>query len=164
MAARGRGGRGRGRAAMSFNVEQLGFNTGEALPGPVLQPPPVYPIMENRPLTLQGGVEGEYMLALKRDFVEFLRDSPAFVVPAAAKAEIERYSDCYQVALANKNHGELKLDWSYFPAELRPQVKVTGKRKKKKEKNKETAKVAKKTEDIASRLVLFCMAVVLELN
>ena len=155
MAGRGggRGGRGRGRAAMSFNVEQLGFNVGEALPGPVLQPPPVYPIMENRPFPLQGGVEGEYMMALKRDFVEFLRDSPAFVVPAVAKAEIERYSDRYQVALANKNHGELKLDWSYFPPELRQQTKVTGKRKKKEATSSKNTKIVKKAVDITTRLV-----------
>ena len=40
MAGRGRGiGRG-----MSFNVESLGFGRGEALPGPILQPPPVFPV------------------------------------------------------------------------------------------------------------------------
>lgn len=40
------GGRGRGRgrgANVSFNVEQLGFSRGEALPGPVTQPPPLFP-------------------------------------------------------------------------------------------------------------------------
>ena len=108
--------------------------------------------MENRPLSLQGGVEGEYMLALKRDFVEFLRDSPAYVMPAAAKPEIERYSDRYQKALTNKSHGELKLPWSYFPPELRPQTKATGKRK---HKDTATEKVAKKTVDINSRLVSY---------
>ena len=39
-------GRGRGRGAnMSFNIETLGFGRGgEALPGPNMQPPPVFPV------------------------------------------------------------------------------------------------------------------------
>jgi DNA-directed RNA polymerase III subunit RPC7 len=137
---------------MSFSVEQLGFGAGEALPGPVLQPPPVYPPMENRPIPLQTSLEGEYMMALKRDFVEFLRDSPAFVTPVATKADIERYSDRYQVALANKNHGELKFDWTRFPTELRPQAKLTGKRRKLMKNTEREAKLAKKPLDIANRL------------
>jgi len=138
---------------MSFNVEQLGFSAGEALPGPVLQPPPVYPPMENRPIPLQTGVEGEYMLALKRDLVEYLRDSPAFITPTVAKADIERYSDRYQVALANKSHGELKFDWTRFPLELRPQTNLSGKRKRRTVTfTEKQAKIAKKPVDIVNRL------------
>lgn len=40
MAGRGRG-KGRG---LSFNVENLGFGRGEGLPGPILQPPPNFPV------------------------------------------------------------------------------------------------------------------------
>ena len=29
---------------MSFNVENLGFSKGEALPGALLQPPPLFPV------------------------------------------------------------------------------------------------------------------------
>jgi DNA-directed RNA polymerase III subunit RPC7 len=138
---------------MSFNVEQLGFSAGEALPGPVLQPPPIYPPMENRPVPLQTGVEGEYMLALKREFVEFLRESPAFITPSAAKADIERYSDRYQVALAKRSHGELKFDWARFPPELRPQAKITGKRKQlSKTSAQKQKKVIRKSVDIVGRL------------
>lgn len=154
MAGRGRGGgRGRGRAAMSFNVEQLGFSAGEALPGPVLQPPPIYPPMENRPVPLKTGVEGEYMLALKRDFVEFLRESPAFITPIAVKADIERYSDRYQVALAKRIHGQIKFDWARFPPELRPQTKFTGKRKQQpKSSADKEAKIIRKSVDVVGRL------------
>jgi hypothetical protein len=42
MAGRGRG---RGRT-VSFNVEALGINRGDALPGPILQPPPLFPVNE----------------------------------------------------------------------------------------------------------------------
>lgn len=38
-------GRGRGRGKnVSFNVEALGFGRGEALPGPISQPPPLFPV------------------------------------------------------------------------------------------------------------------------
>ena len=40
MAGRGRG-RGRG---MSFSVEMLGIGRGDALPAPILQPAPVFPV------------------------------------------------------------------------------------------------------------------------
>jgi DNA-directed RNA polymerase III subunit RPC7 len=138
---------------MSFNVEQLGFSAGEALPGPVLQPPPIYPPMENRPVPLKTGVEGEYMLALKRDFVEFLRESPAFITPIAVKADIERYSDRYQVALAKRIHGQIKFDWARFPPELRPQTKFTGKRKQQpKSSADKEAKIIRKSVDVVGRL------------
>lgn len=39
-------GRGRGRGKnVSFNVEALGFGRGETLPGPISQPPPIFPVM-----------------------------------------------------------------------------------------------------------------------
>ena len=37
----GRGGAGRG---ISFNIDNLGFGRGEALPRPILQPPPFFPV------------------------------------------------------------------------------------------------------------------------
>jgi hypothetical protein len=93
------------------------------------------------------------MLALKRDLVEYLRDSPAFITPTVAKADIERYSDRYQVALANKGHGELKFDWTRFPLELRPQTNLTGKRKRRtKTFTEKHTKIAKKPVDIVNRL------------
>lgn len=57
MSGRGRGGRGgRGGASKSFNREQLssmGLAPNENLPGPVTQPPPLYPILDHRPVPLQ---------------------------------------------------------------------------------------------------------------
>lgn len=37
-------GRGRGRAAFTFNIEAIGFAKGEALPEVVLKPSPLYPV------------------------------------------------------------------------------------------------------------------------
>nr|CAD7409267.1 unnamed protein product [Timema poppensis] len=150
----GRGGRGRGRAVMSFNVEQLGFSKGEALPGPVLAPPPLYPPLANRPVPLQDTPESEYLLTLKKDFVDYLHDSPAYLQHTVTKKDIERYSDRYQTLA--KGQGQLKLDWSRFPKELRPHVKTkTTSRKRKLQGAKsggKPAKIAKKNVDITSTL------------
>ena len=54
MAGRGRG-RGRGGKGMSFSVESLGFGRGESLPGPILQPPPIFPVSENTKPKTNGG-------------------------------------------------------------------------------------------------------------
>lgn len=50
MATMGRG-RGRGRRMMSFSVEAVGINRGDALPPSILQPTPVFPV--------RGGAERE---------------------------------------------------------------------------------------------------------
>lgn len=82
---------------MSFSMEQLGFTAGEALPGPVLQPPPTFPKLERPPAPIVLDPELEYLLTLKRDFVDFVRDSPAFIRPTRPKADIARYSDRYVI-------------------------------------------------------------------
>lgn len=51
---RGRGGRG-GGVNKSFNKEQLsalGVGSGEVIPGSVIQPPPLYPPLERKPVPL----------------------------------------------------------------------------------------------------------------
>ncbi|XP_071387049.1 DNA-directed RNA polymerase III subunit RPC7-like, partial [Centroberyx affinis] len=80
MAARGRG---RGRRIMSFSVEAVGINRGETLPPSILQPTPLFPPMEQKPLPLAGGEEAEYMLALKQEFRGAMRSLPYYIQPAA---------------------------------------------------------------------------------
>ncbi|XP_078143156.1 DNA-directed RNA polymerase III subunit RPC7-like [Centroberyx gerrardi] len=92
MAARGRG---RGRRIMSFSVEAVGINRGETLPPSILQPTPLFPPMEQKPLPLAGGEEAEYMLALKQEFRGAMRSLPFFIQPAAPHRDVERYSDKY---------------------------------------------------------------------
>lgn len=43
----------------------------------------------------------DYMLILKRQYIDFLHDSPSFVLPIAVKTDIERYSDKYKVLKNN---------------------------------------------------------------
>ncbi|KAI0223789.1 hypothetical protein LSAT2_025087 [Lamellibrachia satsuma] len=90
----GRGGAGRG---ISFNIENLGFGRGEALPGPILQPPPLFPPLEQKPVPLLAGEEGDYLLALKQEYQGSMKESVYFLKELHKKKDIERYSDKYQL-------------------------------------------------------------------
>uniref|UniRef100_A0A667YZR0 DNA-directed RNA polymerase III subunit n=1 Tax=Myripristis murdjan TaxID=586833 RepID=A0A667YZR0_9TELE len=104
MAARGRG---RGRRLMSFSVEAVGISRGESLPPSILQPTPLFPPMEQKPLPLVGGEEVEYMLALKQEFRGAMRSLPFFIQPDAPHTDVERYSDKYH----SSEPADSSLDW-----------------------------------------------------
>ena len=108
---------------MSISTEQLGFSKGEALPPPVLQPPPKYPPLEYKALPLTITNEMGYLLELKREFAEYMRESPNNVLPVVIKKDIERYSDRYQDLITDKTSYETRYDWSRMPAELKPVVR-----------------------------------------
>ena len=108
---------------MSISTEQLGFSKGEALPPPVLQPPPKYPPLEYKALPLTITNEMSYLLELKREFAEYMRESPNNVLPVVIKKDIERYSDRYQDLITDKTSYETRYDWSRMPAELKPVVR-----------------------------------------
>lgn len=138
-------GRGRGKPTMSFATEQLGFSKGE-VPAPVLQPPPSYPPLERKPLPIIESNEMNYLVELKRDFAEYMRESPNYIQPIAQKKDIERYSDRYQDAVADTSESKLNYDWSRLPAEL----KLSEKRKKTQGVKKQVKK--RKTVDVESKL------------
>lgn len=120
------GGRGRGRGSkpsMSISTEQLGFAKGEALPPPVLQPPPKYPPLEYKPIPFTMTSEMSYLLELKREFAEYMKESPNNVLPIVLKKDIERYSDRYQDLITDKTSYEARYDWSRLPVELKPAQK-----------------------------------------
>nr|XP_033341249.1 DNA-directed RNA polymerase III subunit RPC7-like isoform X2 [Megalopta genalis] len=83
-------GRGRGKPTMSISADQLGFSKGEALPPPVLQPPPKYPTLEHKAWPPTINKEMSYLLELKREFAEYMRESQNNVVPLVVKKDIER--------------------------------------------------------------------------
>jgi len=144
-------GRGRGRgASLSFNVSQLGFAPGEKVPGPVLQPPPTYPTPENRPLPLDLGEAGEYLVLIKQNHAAYMREAPSFLEQVVVKRDVERYADRYQAATAKASSaGVGSINETYYPAELRRRVV----RKKRKAQNggSTPAKISK-TVDINGRL------------
>ncbi|KAK2151773.1 hypothetical protein LSH36_352g03031 [Paralvinella palmiformis] len=116
----GRGGRGRGRGKnISFNVESLGFGRGEALPTPILQPPPTYPVPQFKCLPLVTSEEQDYLITLKHDLRMAMQDSPYYIKPQQKKCDIERYSDKYHVS----KHDKWQPDWQRLPLELQQKKK-----------------------------------------
>uniref|UniRef100_A0A4W5MKS3 RNA polymerase III subunit GL b n=1 Tax=Hucho hucho TaxID=62062 RepID=A0A4W5MKS3_9TELE len=122
MAGLGRG-QGRGKGYMSFSIEAVGIGKGENLPPSILQPTPLFPPMEHKPVPLVMGEEAEYMLALKQEFRGNMKTLPFYVRPAVSKKDVERYSDKYQNSEPSDNTIEWNPDWKRLPKELRIRVK-----------------------------------------
>ncbi|KAJ8967391.1 hypothetical protein NQ314_002897 [Rhamnusium bicolor] len=132
MSGRGRGGRGgRGGTAKSFNKEQLnamGVTGNEVLPGPVSQPPALYPMLERRPVPLNASLELDYLLILRQDFIDHMQLSGSYLnMPENKKNQPEQAIDKLVAQLPSAKE---KYDWTLFPSELRP--KMLAKRVKKK--------------------------------
>ncbi|XP_018620273.1 DNA-directed RNA polymerase III subunit RPC7-like isoform X1 [Scleropages formosus] len=126
MAGRGRG---RGRGQLTFNIEAVGIGKGENLPPATLQPTPLFPPMEHKPIPLQTGEEAEYMLALKQELRGAMKNLPFYIRPAAPKKDVERYSDKYQSSEPTDNTIEWDPDWKRLPKELRIRVRKPAKDK-----------------------------------
>ncbi|OCT69089.1 DNA-directed RNA polymerase III subunit RPC7-like [Xenopus laevis] len=116
-------GRGSGRGQLTFNVEVVGITRGEALPPPTLQPPPLFPSLEYKPVPLQTGEEVEYMLALKQELRGAMKTLPYFIKPAELKKDVERYSDKYQTSGPVDNAIDWQPDWRLLPRELKIKVR-----------------------------------------
>uniref|UniRef100_A0A8C3CT07 Uncharacterized protein n=1 Tax=Cairina moschata TaxID=8855 RepID=A0A8C3CT07_CAIMO len=95
-------GRGRGRAAFTFNIEAIGFSKGASLPDAVCKPPPPFPSTDNKPVPLKTGEDEDYMLALKQDFRGTMKKMPYF--------------------LAVEEEREGRSSWIPVPLELSQQV------------------------------------------
>lgn len=120
-------GRGRGRPTMSFSMEQLGIPKGETLPAPVLQPSVSYPQLDHKPVPIQLTTEMSYLIELKRDFTEYMRESPNNVQAAVLNEDVERFCEDLEEAITecDKSKYEAYYDWNRMPMEL----KVSRKRK-----------------------------------
>ncbi|XP_012060892.1 PREDICTED: DNA-directed RNA polymerase III subunit RPC7-like [Atta cephalotes] len=114
-------GRGRGKSAMSFSMEQLGISKGETLSTPVLQPSLSYPPLDHKPPPIQITNEMEYLVELKRHFTEYMRESPYYVKAAIINEDIERYSDAFKEDFTDNDESKYEAyhDWSLMPEELR---------------------------------------------
>lgn len=108
---------------MTFNIEAVGIGKGEALPPPTLQPSPLFPPLEYKPVPLQTGEEVEYMLALKQELRGAMKNLPYFLKPSAPKKDVERYSDKYQSSGPVDSPSEWHPDWRQFPPELKTRVR-----------------------------------------
>ncbi|XP_011503182.1 PREDICTED: DNA-directed RNA polymerase III subunit RPC7-like [Ceratosolen solmsi marchali] len=143
MASRGRG---KGKPLISLGGDQGNFGKTEVAP-PILQPPPSYLPLEYKPLPTTISNELRYLLQLKKDFAEYMHESPNNVLPIVIKKDIERYSDRYQDLLSMKQQYESRYDWTRMPIELKRKPK-----KRKGFKQKELVKKKIRDIDIESKL------------
>eukprot|EP00731_Ephydatia_muelleri_P011055 Em0005g1641a len=127
--SRGRGKAPRGRGFGS-QLEALGITSaGDSAPPPILQPPPLFPPLDRKPLELKATDVDQYLLEVKQELRAFMRESVFYLVDdsdaglnhVGTKARVERGAQ------------EWVPDWQYFPKELEA----------KKRKVKKTAGVAK---------------------
>uniref|UniRef100_A0A8C7VUA6 DNA-directed RNA polymerase III subunit n=1 Tax=Oncorhynchus mykiss TaxID=8022 RepID=A0A8C7VUA6_ONCMY len=98
-------GQGRGKGYMSFSIEAVGIGKGENLPPSILQPTPLFPPVEHKPVPLVMGEEAEYML---QEFRGNMKNLPFYVRPAVSKTDVERYSDKYQ----NSEPSDNTIEWN----------------------------------------------------
>lgn len=108
---------------MSFNIQAVGIGRGETLPPPTLQPSPLFPALDFKPVPLQTGEEVEYMLALKQELRGALKGLPYYIKPAVSKKDVERYSDKYQTSGPVDNAIDWHPDWKLLPRELKIKVR-----------------------------------------
>lgn len=146
-------GRGRGRGkSVSFDVQALGFGRGEALPAANLQPPPLFPTQEFKPIPLAQTEDYEYMLALKQEFIATLHKSPYYLKLDDKKRDIERYSDKYN--LNQQDCSELiEIDWRRVPAELKVKANKVRKTRRVVKPNIQPRKTSAKTEVLKDEIV-----------
>lgn len=114
-------GRGRGKPILSFSMEQLGISKGETLPTPVLQPSSSYPQLDHKPLPIQLTTEMSYLVELKRDFTEYMRESPNNVQAAILNEDVERFCEDFEetVTECDKSKYEAYYNWNRMPLELK---------------------------------------------
>lgn len=121
-----RGGRGgRGGSATSYSREQLtslGVSNNEAVPGPVLQPPPLYPMLERKPVSLSFSPEMDYFLILRQDFIDHMQLSASYTNLSNRKSAKIGEQPTIDRLVAQLPSNREKYDWSLFPTELRPKL------------------------------------------
>ncbi|KFQ54189.1 DNA-directed RNA polymerase III subunit RPC7, partial [Pelecanus crispus] len=145
-------GRGRGRAAFTFNIEAIGFAKGAALPDVMCTPPPPFPSTDNKPVPLKTGEDEDYMLALKQDLRGTMKKMPYFLAVEEDREAIERYSRKYHDS--EKEHAMWTPDWRRLPREMKPKKKTKKGAKPKKTKSSEPQSnldVLKKIEELEKK-------------
>ncbi|XP_067425357.1 DNA-directed RNA polymerase III subunit RPC7 isoform X2 [Emydura macquarii macquarii] len=142
-------GKGRGRAAFTFNIEAIGFAKGETLPEAVFKPTPLFPPTGFKPVPLKMGEDEDYMLALKQEFRGSMKKMPYFIANKDENQAIEKYSKKY--LQMRKESMEWIPDWRRLPREMKPRKKTKKVEKTKKAKvdtTKSNVDVLKKIENM----------------
>ncbi|XP_019931038.3 DNA-directed RNA polymerase III subunit RPC7 [Aedes albopictus] len=121
-------GRGRGKATGSLTQEQLqsmGVTRNEMQTVSSAAPPPLYPILQSKPVPLESNADRDYKILWKEDFISYLRESPYYTTVKSSKGPVQRYSDKVINVIENdpKRKSEGDFLWSLMPAELKPTFK-----------------------------------------
>ncbi|XP_067425358.1 DNA-directed RNA polymerase III subunit RPC7 isoform X3 [Emydura macquarii macquarii] len=146
-------GKGRGRAAFTFNIEAIGFAKGETLPEAVFKPTPLFPPTGFKPVPLKMGEDEDYMLALKQEFRGSMKKMPYFIANKDENQAIEKYSKKY--LQMRKESMEWIPDWRRLPREMKPRKKtkkaVEKTKKAKVDTTKSNVDVLKKIEELEKK-------------
>lgn len=117
--SRGRGrGRGRGKGF------EIGLAPGEPAPPPILQPPPLFPVLDRKPLELESSqTETEkfqkYLLPVKQELKQHMLHSPFHLLRTNSNSfKVARYSDKYRRNGEKNREIGWQIEWNYFPKEL----------------------------------------------
>ncbi|GJQ78258.1 hypothetical protein Trydic_g22101 [Trypoxylus dichotomus] len=106
----------------------MGATGSDMLPGPVTQPPPLFPSMNRKPIAITSSLELDYLLSLRQDIIDHMQLSTSYLrVPEAKTIKSDQEID---KLIAQLPTAKTDFDWELFPVELRP--KIIAKRKKKK--------------------------------
>lgn len=135
--------------SLSSSIEQLRISKEEMLSASLLQPSPSYPPLDHKPLPIQMTTEMSYLVELKRDFTEYMRESPNYVQTIVLNEDIERFCEDYdETIMTNTSEYESMHDWSKMPMELQLS------RKRKLSDQQQSAQPSKKQKiiDIAQKL------------
>ena len=140
-AKRGRGRVGTGGARSIADLEvALGSKPGETA-APILQPPPIFPPLNRKPLPMSDSDYYKELLAKKQSLRNSMVESFAYIRAPSVKRDIARYSDKYRIC---NNHGSHRAllqnipNWfNRLPTELH--LKKTSRAGKKKSKKTEKA-------------------------
>ncbi|XP_065358983.1 DNA-directed RNA polymerase III subunit RPC7 [Calliphora vicina] len=116
-------GRGRGKTG-SLTQEQLQTLgcVGKDMPQVQTAPPPTYPPLMSKPVTLETTAAQSYQILWKEDFLNHMRDSPYFL-QTLEKTKINKSILSYGQKTANdtesnKMKTKAEFNWSLMPAEL----------------------------------------------
>ena len=125
-------GRGRGRGQV-FHLQQVGLSPGEAPPA-ILQPPPLFPDLERKPLTCKRNEADNYLLSVKQEFRTAIANGPLYIKLVNKQSfKIERYSDRYRRCA---RQDKVNLNTALIPKEL---LNVTRRKSKQSKKRKITS-------------------------
>ena len=117
--SRGRGrGRGRGKG-FGGSHEALGLAHGESAPPPILQPPPLFPTLERKPLELKSSEVEDYLVTIKQELKQYMTQSPFHISVSTDSFKIAKYSDKYKLNGESDKRVNWDIDWNYFPKELK---------------------------------------------